>query len=77
VHIRAREHSLTCTTVKQWNETDVNACLDRILVSLVFARAQRQKRLLRYLVGQMLAGRTKRLKGYTIKPLQKVLEDAG
>jgi adenylate cyclase len=48
------------------NEADLKACLKGLLASSVFARAERQKRLLRYLVSQSLAGKADQLKGYTI-----------
>jgi TolB-like protein/Flp pilus assembly protein TadD len=48
------------------NEADVRACLERALASAIFAHAERQKRLLTYLVTETLAGRAEKLKGYTI-----------
>lgn len=44
----------------------VQACLAKMLGTNVFAHAERQKRLLAYLVSQTLAGHGNRLKGYTI-----------
>jgi TolB-like protein len=41
-------------------------CLDRILVSPCFAQSERQRRFLKFIVTETLAGRTDRLKGYTI-----------
>jgi adenylate cyclase len=48
------------------NEADVRACLEHVLASPIFAQAERQKRLLNYLVTETLAGRAEKLKGYTI-----------
>lgn len=48
------------------DEADVRACLERMLASPIFAQAERQKRFLRYLVQQTLAGRAEQIKGYTI-----------
>jgi TolB-like protein len=53
-------------SLNPWSETDVNACVERMLASSVFARAERQKRLLRYLVDAALADKADLLKGYTI-----------
>lgn len=53
-------------TANQWDKAEVHACLDRMLASPLFARAERQKQLLRYLVSSTLAGRAELLKGYTI-----------
>jgi adenylate cyclase len=44
----------------------VQSCLAKMLETNVFAHAERQKRLLAYLVSQTVAGRGDRLKGYTI-----------
>jgi len=44
----------------------VKACLAKMLQTDIFARAERQKRLLAYLISQTLAGHCDRLKGYTI-----------
>ena len=52
--------------VETCNHADANIWLDRLLTSSVFARAERQKRLLRYLVDETLAGKADSLKGYTI-----------
>jgi adenylate cyclase len=42
------------------------ACLDRILASPCFVQSERQQRFLKFIVSETLAGRTDRLKGYTI-----------
>lgn len=42
------------------------ACLDKILSSPPFVQSERLRRFLAYIVGETLAGRTDRLKGYTI-----------
>jgi adenylate cyclase len=47
-------------------EADIHGCLERILANDLFAHAERQKRLLRYLVDETCAGRAEQLKGYTI-----------
>jgi tetratricopeptide (TPR) repeat protein len=59
--------------VTNWQESwskakteTVQACLAKMLETNVFAHAERQKRLLAYLISQTLAGRSDRLKGYTI-----------
>lgn len=44
----------------------VRGQLDRILKSSAFANAQRRRRFLEYVVGETLAGRADRLKGYSI-----------
>jgi adenylate cyclase len=41
-------------------------CLDRILASSCFVQSDRQQRFLRFIVTETLAGRTDRLKGYSI-----------
>jgi adenylate cyclase len=41
-------------------------CLDRILASSCFVQSDRQQRFLKFIVTEALAGRTDRLKGYTI-----------
>jgi adenylate cyclase len=41
-------------------------CLDRILASPCFVQSERQRRFLKFIVTESLAGRTDRLKGYTI-----------
>src|SRR6202161_2238608 len=41
-------------------------CLDRILASPCFVQSDRQQRFLKFIVTETLAGRTDRLKGYTI-----------
>ncbi len=42
------------------------SCLDRILASPCFVQSERQQRFLKFIVTETLAGRTDRLKGYTI-----------
>lgn len=44
----------------------IDACLARILASPPFAQSERQRRFLKYIVTETLAGRPDRLKGYTI-----------
>jgi TolB-like protein/Flp pilus assembly protein TadD len=44
----------------------VRGQVERIIASEIFRRAERQSRFLRYVVEQALAGKTDRLKGYTI-----------
>jgi adenylate cyclase len=53
------------------NRTDAEiakarTCLDRILASPCFVQSERQRRFLKFIVTESLAGRTDRLKGYTI-----------
>lgn len=48
------------------SDAEALACVGRIVASQGFARAERQKRFLRYLVEQTLAGKARSLKGYTI-----------
>jgi adenylate cyclase len=53
------------------NRTDAQiakarTCLDRILASPCFVQSERQQRFLKFIVTESLAGRTDRLKGYTI-----------
>ena len=64
-----REHEGWRIWQEPWSKakTDaVRACLAKMLETNVFAHAERQKRLLAYLVSQTLAGHGDRLKGYTI-----------
>ena len=54
---------------RSWSEAEkasIQACLEKILASPVFAHAERQQRFLRYAVTHTLAGNNDRLKGYTI-----------
>jgi adenylate cyclase len=54
---------------KRWSESDQEAIrhqLDRILNSGPFHQSQRRQRFLEYLVNEALAGRSDRLKGYTV-----------
>jgi hypothetical protein len=53
-------------TVTENNEADVRACMERMLASPIFAHAERQKQLLRYLINAKLSGKAESLKGYTI-----------
>ncbi|MEZ5447309.1 MAG: adenylate/guanylate cyclase domain-containing protein [Gammaproteobacteria bacterium] len=46
--------------------SQIDACLAKILASPQFAQSERQRRFLRYIVTEALAGRTDRLKGYSI-----------
>jgi len=53
------------------NRTDAEiakarTCLDKILASPCFVQSERQQRFLKFIVTESLAGRTDRLKGYTI-----------
>jgi adenylate cyclase len=53
------------------NRTDAEiakarTCLDRILASPCFVQSERQQRFLKFIVTESLAGRTDRLKGYSI-----------
>ena len=53
------------------NRTDAEiakarTCLDRILASPCFVQSERQRRFLKFIVTESLAGRTDRLKGYSI-----------
>lgn len=55
--------------VHAWSEDDRRAIrdqVDRILASEAFAQSPRRQRFLSYIVGEMLAGRGERLKGYTV-----------
>lgn len=55
--------------VHVWSEDEQRAIrdqLDRIITSDAFAQSQRRQRFLSYIVGEMLAGRGERLKGYTV-----------
>ncbi len=47
-------------------QTLVYACLNKILSSAPFDKSPRQQELLRYLVKETLAGKSERLKGYTL-----------
>src|SRR5262245_44757588 len=52
-----------------WSEADRKAIanqLERILCSETFKQSKRRKRFLSFIVGEALAGRADRLKGYTI-----------
>lgn len=54
---------------QEWSETErtrIQACLDKVLSSSIFANAERQQRFLRYVVTHTLARNAERLKGYTI-----------
>src|SRR5262245_38020610 len=56
-------------SLHRWSESDQKAIrqqLDRILNSGPFHQSQRRQRFLEYLVNETLAGRSERLKGYTI-----------
>ena len=55
--------------LKHWSESDQAAIrqqLDRILHSGPFHQSHRRQRFLEYLVNETLAGRSERLKGYSI-----------
>lgn len=57
------------TKPMDWSESDRKAIvgqLDRILSSEIFKHSERRRRFLAYIVGETLAGRAERLKGYTI-----------
>jgi TolB-like protein len=57
------------TLINCWSESDQKAIreqLDRILNSGQFLQSRRRQRFLEYLVNETLAGRSERLKGYTI-----------
>lgn len=47
-------------------QAQIREALERILASATFARSDRARELLRYLVGEQLAGRSERLKGFSI-----------
>jgi len=54
---------------KSWNGAErasIQACLEKMLASPIFAHAERQQRFLRYAVAHTLVGNDDRLKGYTI-----------
>jgi len=54
---------------KPWTRlerTRIAAAVDRLLASPAFARSERQRRFLQYIVTETLAGREERLKGYAI-----------
>ncbi len=60
---------MTVTALNSWTDTDLQAIreqLGRILKSGPFAQSRRRKRFLEYIVSETLAGRSERLKGYTI-----------
>ena len=60
---------MTVISLNRWSESDQKAIrqqLDRILHSGPFLQSQRRQRFLEYLVNETLAGRSERLKGYTI-----------
>jgi TolB-like protein/Flp pilus assembly protein TadD len=44
----------------------IRACLDKMLATDIFSQAERQRRLLSYLVSETIEGRGERLKGYSI-----------
>ncbi len=44
----------------------IRACLERVLASPMFLQSEQQRRFLRYIVTETVAGKTERLKGYTI-----------
>jgi tetratricopeptide (TPR) repeat protein len=57
------------TQPMNWSESDRKAIgkqLERILSSEIFKQSQRRRRFLTYIVGEALAGRAERLKGYAI-----------
>ena len=57
------------TQPMNWSELDRKAIgkqLERILSSEIFKQSQRRRRFLTYIVGEALAGRAERLKGYTV-----------
>ncbi|WP_051614436.1 hypothetical protein [Phyllobacterium sp. UNC302MFCol5.2] len=58
--------SKSCASSHLAEEKEIRAELQRILVSTEFKSTPRRRRLLNYLVGELLAGREKSLKGYTI-----------
>jgi adenylate cyclase len=52
-----------------WTPAEIakaRGCLDRIVASSCFAQSDRQQRFLKFIVTETLAGRTDRLKGYSI-----------
>ena len=56
-------------TTAIWSEAQSKAIqteLDRILRSPLFARAERQRRFLQFIVAETLAGRADRISGYTV-----------
>ena len=60
---------MTVISLNRWSESDQKAIrqqLDRILHSGPFLQSRRRQRFLEYLVNETLAGRSERLKGYTI-----------
>jgi hypothetical protein len=44
----------------------IHDCLAKVLLSPVFAKAERQQRFLKYIITETLEGRAEKLKGYTI-----------
>src|SRR5262245_30894512 len=61
--------NVTVISLNRWSESDQKAIrqqLDRILHSGPFLQSRRLQRFLEYLVNETLAGRSERLKGYTI-----------
>jgi adenylate cyclase len=61
--------NVTVISLNRWSESDQKAIrqqLDRILHSGPFLQSRRRQRFLEYLVNETLAGRSERLKGYTI-----------
>jgi TolB-like protein len=57
------------TSVQDWPEAErlrIVACLEKILASPLFAQSERQRRFLKFIVAETLAGHSDRLKGYTI-----------
>ena len=60
---------MTVSQLKHWSESDQAAIrqqMDRILHSGPFHQSHRRQRFLEYLVNETLAGRSERLKGYSI-----------
>jgi adenylate cyclase len=61
--------NVTVISLNRWSESDQKAIrqqLDRILHSGPLLQSRRRQRFLEYLVNETLAGRSERLKGYTI-----------
>src|SRR5262245_51006701 len=61
--------NVTVISLNRWSESGQKAIrqqLDRILHSGPFLQSRRRQRFLEYLVNETLAGRSERLKGYTI-----------
>ena len=60
---------MTATPLKRWSRSEQKAIrkqLDRILHSGPFRQSQRRRRFLEYIVNETLAGRSDRLKGYSV-----------